>query len=79
MSAIRYTLRTYANTTNPINKPRSRRPLVLSRHQKKILYRAVRATLKIEYLELVKAIQLINPDKTLSKPLSYDTLYQELK
>jgi transposase len=79
MSAIRYTLRTYANTTNPIDKPRSGRPPVLSRHQKKILYRAVRATPKIEYSELVKAVQLMNPDGTLSKPPSHDTLYRELK
>jgi hypothetical protein len=78
-SAIRYTIRTYANTTNPVDKPRSGRPPVLSRHQKEILYRKVRAAPKIEYLELVKVVQVMNADRTLSKPPSHNILYRELK
>jgi hypothetical protein len=78
-SAIRYTLRTYTNTTNPVDKPRSGRPPVLSRHQKRMLYRKVRAAPKIEYSELAKVVQVMNADGTLSKPPSRDTLYRELK
>jgi transposase len=78
-SAIKYTLRTYANTTTTKEKPRSGRPLILSLHQKKIIYRKVRATPKIEYLELAEVAIFVNAKGTPLKPPSCSTLYWYIK
>jgi transposase len=44
----------YRQTDSVTDKPRSGRPPVLSKQQKKIIYRKARATPKIEYSELIK-------------------------
>jgi transposase len=48
-------IRKHDSTSTVQDEPRSGRPLILSLHQKKIIYRKARAQLKIEYLELAKA------------------------
>ena len=77
--AIKYTIRTYANTGTTQERPRSGRPPVLSLHQKKIIYRKARAALKIEYPELARVGVLVQPDRTTLRPPSHSTLYRTLK
>jgi transposase len=69
----------YYQTGTVEDKPRSGRPPILSLHQKKIIYRKVRAAPKIEYSELSQAAVLVNPDGTTSKPPSRSTLYRLIK
>ena len=78
-SAIKYTIKTYTNRATTVERPRSGRPPILSRHQKRLLYRKVRANPKIEYLELAKVAQVVSLDDTTSKLPSKSTLYQALK
>jgi transposase len=59
--------------------PRSGRKLMLSLHQKKLIYRKARAQPKIEYKNLVEVSTFVNADGTLSKAPSRSTLYQCLK
>jgi hypothetical protein len=49
------------------------------KQQKKIIYRKVRAALKIEYLQLAKEAIFVNAEGTPSKPPSRSTLYRALK
>jgi transposase len=68
------------NTTHTVeDKPRSGRPPILSRHQKKLIYRAARAAPKVEYKQLAEVGVLVNLDGTTSKPPSRSTLYRVLK
>jgi transposase len=79
VSAIKYTIRTYAYTSTPKDKPRSGRPPILSLHQKKILCRAARAAPRIEYSKLRQVGTFVNAKGTPSKPPSRSTLYRALK
>lgn len=72
-------MRTYAHRTTTQERPRTGRPPILSLHQKKIIYRKVRANPKIEYSELVETAILMNADGTPLKPPSRSTLYRLLK
>jgi transposase len=78
-SAIKYTIRTYANAATTQEKPRSGRPPMLSLHQKKVIYRKARAAPKIEYSKLAAAAVLVAQDRTPSKPPSRTTLWRVLK
>jgi transposase len=69
----------HAQTGTTEDKPRSGRPLVLLKQQKKIIYRKVRATLKIVYAQLAAEATLVNLDGTLMKLPSRSTLYRVLK
>jgi hypothetical protein len=77
-SAIKYTTCTYSPPTTQ-KKPCSSRPHILLLHQKKIIYRKVRAAPKIEYSELAKVGAFVNADVISLKPPSHSTLYQALK
>jgi transposase len=52
--AVRDLRTKYRQTGRVDDKPRTGRPLVLSKQQKKIIYRKVRTAPKIEYSELAK-------------------------
>jgi transposase len=78
-SAIKYTIRTYTKAATTEERPRSGRPPILSRHQKKIIYRKARATPKIEYSELAEASVVVQADRTTLKPPSRSTLYRVLR
>jgi transposase len=77
--AVRDIRTKYYQTGSVTDKPRSGRPPVLSKQQKKIIYRKARATPKIEYSELIKEGVFVNPDGPYSKLPSRSTLYRELK
>lgn len=77
-SAIKYTTRTYSSTSTH-DKPRSGRPYMLSRHQQKLVFRKVRNTPKVDYLELAKVAQVISPGGTPSKLPSKDTLSRAIR
>ena len=79
MSAIKYTIRTYSQRATTQDRPRSGRPPILSRRQKKIVYRKARAQPKIEYSELAEEAQFYSPNGTPSAPPSRSTLYRELR
>ena len=53
-NAIRYTIRTYANTTTTQERPRSGRPPILLARTKKLIYRKARAEPKATYVELAE-------------------------
>ena len=73
-------LRAKVTTTGTTqDKPRSGRPQILSRHARKLVYRAVRKNPKITYAELAEIAQVYLPDGTLLKPPSRSTLYQVIK
>jgi transposase len=72
-------LKKYHSTGTTADKPRSGRPPVLSRHQKKPIYRAARKAPKIEYSKLAEVAVILHPDGTLSKAPSHSTLYRSLK
>jgi transposase len=78
-SAIKYTLRTYANRSNTLDKPRSGRPPILSDRAMRSLVRKARASDKIEYGELAKVAQGQDPDGESAKLPSRATLYRALK
>jgi transposase len=69
----------YRQTGSVQDKPRSGRPPVLSKQQKKIIYKKVRAAPKIEYSQLAKEAIFVNAEGTPSKPPSRSTLYRALK
>jgi transposase len=77
--AIRDLRLKYRQTGSVQDKPRSGRPPVLSKQQKKIIYRKVRAAPKIEYSQLAKEAIFVNAEGTPSKPPSRSTLYRALK
>jgi transposase len=68
-------LKKHHSTGTTADEPRSGRPPVLSRHQKKLIYRAP----KIEYSKLAEVAVILHPDGTPSKAPSYSTLYRSLK
>jgi transposase len=78
-STIRRLHLKHHHTGTIVDKPRSGRPHILSRHTKKLLFRAVRKTPKIEYKHLSKVAQIALPDGTLQKAPSRSTLYRVLK
>jgi transposase len=78
-SAIKYTIRTYDPAITTQEKPRFRRPHMLSARTKKIIYRKARSTLKISYAELAEAAQVYSPNSTPLRPPSRRTLYRVLK
>ena len=78
-STIRQLYNKLHQTGSVCDKPRSGRPEILSRHQKKIIYRAARTSPKILYKELAKIAVFVHPDGTSSKAPSYKTLYRVLK
>jgi transposase len=61
------------------DKPRSGRPQVLSRHARKLVYRAVRKNPKITYSELAEIAQVHPPDGAPSQLPSRSTLYRVIK
>ena len=68
------------NTTHTtVERPRSGRPPILSRHARKLVYRAVRKSPKITYTGLQKVAQVYLPDGSSLKLPSASTLYRELK
>jgi hypothetical protein len=77
--AVRELRKKYHQTGTIQDKPRSGRPPVLSLNQKKIIYRAARKALKIEYSELAKVAIFVDSDSTPLKPPSRSTLYRYLK
>ena len=78
-STIRRLHQKYSTTATTADKPRSGRPTILSRHQKKLIYRAARRAPKIEYKDLIKAATIVQPDGTPSRPPSKSTLYRMLR
>jgi transposase len=76
---VRHLRLKYHQTGTIQDKPRSGRPPVLSKQQKKIIYRKVRSTPKIEYSALQQEAIFVNAEGTLSKPPSHSTLYRELR
>ena len=58
-STIRRLHQKYSTTATTADKPRSGRPTILSRHQKKLIYRAARRAPKIEYKDLIKAATIV--------------------
>lgn len=78
-SAIKYTIKTYATRAKTQERPRSGRPPIISKRQKKLLWRTVRAQPKIQYKELKKVMQVALSDGTLLPPSSRSTLYRELR
>jgi transposase len=77
--AIRDLRLKYRQTGSVQDKPRSGRLPVLSKQQKKIIYRKVRAAPKIKYSQLAKEAIFVNAGGTPSKPPSRSTLYRALK
>jgi IS30 family transposase len=75
-STIRRLINKVTTTGTTTDKPRSGRPLILSRHARKLVYRAVRKNPKITYAELQEIAQVHPPDGTPSKPPSRSTLYR---
>jgi transposase len=53
-------LKKYHSTNTTADKPRSSRPPILSRHQKKIIYRAAQKAPKIEYSKLAEVAVVVN-------------------
>lgn len=78
-NCIRTTIRLAKTRDTTQEAPRSGRPSILSRHQKKIIYRKAPAAPKIEYSHLAEVGVFANTDGTLSKPPSRSTLYRVLK
>jgi transposase len=69
----------YRQTGSVQDKPRSGRPPVLSKQQKKIIYRKVRSTPKMEYSVLQEDATFVNAEGTPLKPPSRSTSYRELR
>jgi transposase len=69
----------YHSTGTTADKPRSGRPKILSRNQKKLIYWAARKAPKLEYSKLSEVAEVFHPDSTSLKPPSRSTLYQSLK
>jgi transposase len=78
-SAIKYTLGTYANRSNTLDKSRSGRPPILSDRAMRSLVSKARASDKIEYGGLAKAAQGQDPEGESAKLPSCATLYRALK
>jgi transposase len=76
---VRHLCLKYHQTGTIQNKPCSGQPPVLLKPQKKIIYRKVRFTPKIEYSALQQEAIFVNTEGTLSKPPSHSTLYSELQ
>jgi transposase len=72
-------LKKYHTTYTIEDKPRSGRPPILLRYQKKLIYRTARIAPKIEYKKLAKVRVLVNIDGTPSKLPSRSILYRVLK
>jgi transposase len=64
-STIRRLHLKHHHTGTIVDKPRSGRPHILLKHTKKLLFRAVRKTPKIEYKHLSKVAQIALPNSTL--------------
>jgi transposase len=77
--AIRDLQKKFIITGTTEDRPRTGRPPILSLSQKKIIYRKVRATPKMEYLQLAKEAVFVYPDGTTSKPPSRTTLWRIIK
>lgn len=78
-STIRRLINKVTTTGTTTDKPRSGRPPILSRHARKLVYRAVRKNPKITYAELQEIAQVHLPDGTSSKPPSRSTLYRVIR
>lgn len=78
-STIRRLHQKYNTTATTKDKPRSGRPKILSDHQKKIIWRKVRAEPKIEYKDLIEVATMRLPDGTLLRPPSKSTVYRMLR
>jgi transposase len=76
--AVRDLRTKYRQTSRVDDKPRTGRPVILSKQQKKIIYRKVRTAPKIEYSEPAKEGVSVNTEGTPSKPPSRSTLYRAL-
>jgi hypothetical protein len=61
------------------DRPCTGRPPILSLSQKKIIYRKVCATPKMEYLQLAKEAVFVYPDGTTLKPPSRTMLWRVIK
>lgn len=78
-STISRLIKKATTTGTTEDKPRSGRPQILSRHARKLVYRAVRKNPKITYAELQKVAQVHPPNGTPSEPPSRSTLYRVLR
>jgi transposase len=78
-NCIRTTIRLSKTRDTTQEAPRSGRPSILSRHQKKVIYRKARAAPKVEYSQLAEVGVFANADGTFTKPPSRSTLYRVLK
>ncbi|KAI1508843.1 Membrane-bound metallopeptidase [Pyrenophora tritici-repentis] len=78
-SAIRRLRQKFNTTGTTHDKPRSGRPHVLSKHTKKLLYRAARKNPKLEYKDLAEVATIVGADGTTSTTPSKSTLYRTLK
>jgi transposase len=78
-STIHDTIKRWQLHQTTTDLPHSGRPPRLSSHTKKIIYRKARAAPKIAYSELAKEGEVVNADRTTSKPPSGRTLYRVLK
>ena len=76
---VRRTLQEAPTHHNGLEKPRSGRPSILSEHEERRIYWAVRAAPKIEYKELLEVTTIHYSDGTTSKQPSRSTLYRMLK
>jgi hypothetical protein len=76
---IHHLYKKYLQTGTTQDRPRSRRPAVLSVNQKKTSYRKACAAPKIEYSKLIEEGVFVNADSTPSKPPSKSISYCALK
>jgi transposase-like protein len=79
VSAIKYTIKTYANRATTQERPRSRRPPMLSDRTKRLIHRKVRAQPKIQYSELAEVAKVYPPTGPPSRLPSHSTLYEEIR
>jgi hypothetical protein len=78
-NCIRTTIQLAKTCDTTQEAPCSGQVSILSRHQKKIIYRKACAAPKIEYSQLAEVRVFANPDCSFTKPPSRSTLYRVLE
>jgi hypothetical protein len=78
-NCIRTTIQLAKTCNTTQEAPCSGQVSILSRHQKKIIYRKACAAPKIEYSQLTEVRVFANPDWFITKPPSCSTLYRVLE
>jgi transposase len=69
----------YRQTGSTNDLPRSGQPTIISKQQRKNVYKKVCTASKMEYLQLAQEAIFVNAEGTPSKPPSRSTLYRALK